>query len=199
MEFALRLADRYVVLEAGELVAPAPPSSATPSSPTPRSTASCRSDRRLGRALRPGIDSEASFPTTETGKISIKVINHDGDQVLQGYEVGASWPQPWPSLVEEQHPSLEGTRHEGPQPRSLGLVPPKRKAQEYEVRLPPLRGFVDDIDVVYAAVQPLGADRLTLKTDEHELDTPAELEELPEVRELYLASLWDPELTVYLT
>jgi adenine-specific DNA-methyltransferase len=54
---------------------------------------------QLRRALRADIDEDAwaslystvsrPFPTPETGKIAIKVINHYGDEVLQVYDVGS--------------------------------------------------------------------------------------------------------------
>ena len=54
---------------------------------------------QLRRALRADIDEDAwsslystvsrPFPTPETGKIAIKVINHYGDEVLQVYDVAS--------------------------------------------------------------------------------------------------------------
>jgi len=51
----------------------------------------------LKRALRAEIDEEAwrslsrttsrPFPTPETGKIAVKVMNHDGDEVMKVLEV----------------------------------------------------------------------------------------------------------------
>ncbi len=54
----------------------------------------------LKRALRADIDEEAwsslyrttsrPFPTPETGRIAVKVINHYGDEVMKVLEVGSS-------------------------------------------------------------------------------------------------------------
>jgi len=66
------------------------------------------------------------------------------------------------------------------------------------VKLPPVRVFVDDVEKVWEVVKALEPPHLLLRTDQHDLEAPGDLEGLAHPKELFLSTILEPILTVSL-